>query len=71
MKESGPSGEPETRLQEMEVRLAYQDHLLAELDGVVRGLGIQVQRLERGLAELQESVGEAVTGAADEAPPHY
>ncbi len=61
-----------TRLHEMEVRLAYQDHLLAELDGVVRSFALRVERLERELSDLKESTGASLeVGAGDEKPPHY
>ena len=61
-----------SRLHEMEVRLAYQDHLLTELDGVVRGFALRVERLEREMSELKESTGASLdAGAGNEKPPHY
>ena len=62
----------EARIHELEVRLAYQDHLLAELDGVVRGFALRVECLERELTEMKESSGTSLeVGAGDEKPPHY
>ncbi len=67
-----PEGSDSARIQELEVRLSYQDHLLAELDGVVRGFALRVERLERELSELKESTSAALdVGAGNEKPPHY
>ena len=46
----------EDRLVELEVRVAFQERLLAELDDVVRALRAQVERLEADLAQLLEHV---------------
>jgi uncharacterized coiled-coil protein SlyX len=44
----------EDRLIELEVRVAFQERLIAELDEVVRALRAQVERLEADLAQLVE-----------------
>ena len=44
----------EERLIELEVRVAFQERLIAELDEVVRALRTQVERLEADLAQLVE-----------------
>lgn len=59
------------RLQDLEIRLAYQDKVIADLDDVVRSFSLRVQRLERQLADLQDSVGSPEIGPADDKPPHY
>tara|TARA_R110002096_G_scaffold44526_13_gene120637 strand:- start:257619 stop:257846 length:228 start_codon:yes stop_codon:yes gene_type:complete len=62
----------DSRIHELEVRLAYQDHLLAELDGVVRSFALRVERLEHEIAELKESTGASLeVGSGNEPPPHY
>ena len=71
MNSSDPSAAQETRIHEMEVRLAYQDHLLSELDGVVRSFALRVERLERQISELQVAKGALEVGSGDEKPPHY
>jgi uncharacterized coiled-coil protein SlyX len=45
------------RIVELEVRIAYQDKLIADLDEVVRDFAGRVQALERDLAELKRTLG--------------
>ncbi len=60
------------RLTELEVRIAYQDDVIAALNDVVRDFADRVTRLERDLAELRKSQGgPAPIGPPDEPPPHY
>ena len=64
----------EKRLEELEVKAAYQDQLIAELDGVVRELNREVQQLRRELSEVRDQVaqgGEDANKLEDEKPPHY
>lgn len=61
------------RIVELEVRVAYQERMIAELDEVVRAFADRVQVLEREIAQLRETVlnqPDAV-GPPDEPPPHY
>jgi uncharacterized coiled-coil protein SlyX len=59
---SGPSDEGgeespvERRVMELEIRVAYQDDLIAQLDGVVRELGDRVVEMRRELADLRLSL---------------
>jgi SlyX protein len=59
------------RLVELEVRIAYQDKLIAELDEVVRTFASRVEVLERQLGELRDSMDTENIGPGDEPPPHY
>ena len=63
----------EERLVELEVRVAYQDRLIAELDEVVRAFTARLEELERELGLLRETLlaGQPPTGGPDEPPPHY
>jgi len=65
--------ELEHRITELEVRIAYQDKTIEDLDGVVRAFTSRVETLERLVKELRESGShtEPPIGAADEPPPHY
>lgn len=63
----------EERIIELEVRVAYQDKLIEELDDVVRAFTRKVEELERELKELKETVeaGAPEVGPSDDPPPHY
>lgn len=56
------------RIDEVEVKLAFLERHILELDGVVRGLSDQVHRLKAELAELQDAGSET---SGHEKPPHY
>jgi SlyX protein len=63
----------EQRLVDLEVRIAYQDRTIAELDEVVREFTKRIIELERELAALRATLTEpqeAIRGH-DEPPPHY
>jgi uncharacterized coiled-coil protein SlyX len=61
----------EERIVDLEVRTAYQDKLIAELDEVLGEFSTRVERLESLLKELQDSANTLPTGPADDPPPHY
>ena len=58
---------------ELEIRITYQDKLIAELDSVVCEFTKRLQTLERHIADLRESASglSAAVGPGDEPPPHY
>jgi uncharacterized coiled-coil protein SlyX len=53
----------EDRLTELEVRVAFQERLIAELDEIVRALRDQVERLEADLSRLVEHLDDGGTDA--------
>lgn len=61
------------RLVDLEIRLAYQDRLIATLDDVVRGFTRRVEQLEQSLTTLRASLASPPpsAGPANEPPPHY
>lgn len=61
------------RLEDLEVKLAFQDKLIRELDALVRTFGDRLDKTERELRELKDAVRspEAALGSANERPPHY
>ncbi len=63
----------EDRIVELEVRLAYQDKIISDLDEVVRAFSDRVVKLERELELLKQTVesGAPEVGPQDEKPPHY
>lgn len=59
---------------DLEVKLAYQERLIRDLDKLVREFGDRLTKAERELGELKQSVragGEVPMGPANEPPPHY
>jgi uncharacterized coiled-coil protein SlyX len=61
------------RLTDLEIKVAYQDKTIADLEALVRSLGVRVAELSRELTQLKEAVRspEAPPGPANERPPHY
>lgn len=57
---------------ELEVRIAYQDKLIAELDAVVREFAGKVEAIRGDLSEARRTLeGMRETGPANDPPPHY
>jgi uncharacterized coiled-coil protein SlyX len=63
----------EDRLDELEIRLAFQDKLIHELESLVRSFGDRLDETRRELAQLKEALKspEVPLGAPNEKPPHY
>ena len=66
----------ENRIIDIETRLAYQEHLLAQLNDAVANQQAQVtelERLYRSLLDKMISISDALPGGqvTDERPPHY
>lgn len=60
----------ENRIVDLEIRLAYQDKLIAQLDEVVREFANRVDALERRVSEHEASADPDI-GPGDDRPPHY
>ena len=60
----------EERIQDIEVKLAYQERLIGELDSLVRTFGTKLDEAMREIKSLKDSLQPAV-GPAVEKPPHY
>lgn len=59
----------EHRIVELEVRVAFQEKLISDLDEVVRGLRDEVESLKALLEALQEDGGRQKVD--DAPPPHW
>ena len=61
------------RLMDLEIKLAYQDKLIRELDALVRTFGEKLDETQRDLKQLKQSLKspEVPAGPANEPPPHY
>ena len=57
------------RIVDLEIKLAYQERLIAELDALVRAFGERLDKTERELKDLVSR--SAPVGPANEPPPHY
>ena len=58
---------------DLEVRSAYQDRVIADLDALVRGFATRLDAAERELRQLRDALRspELPGGPANEPPPHY
>lgn len=64
--------ELDERFLDMDVKLAFQERLVRELDALVREFADRLAKAERELAELKQAVPRPLAlGAANEPPPHY
>jgi SlyX protein len=61
------------RLTDLEIKLAYQDQLIRELDALVRSFGDKLDLASRELETLKQSLRspETAMGPANDKPPHY
>ena len=61
------------RLLDLEVRIAYQDRLVRELDALVRQFADRLDLAERELKTLKQSLvsPDGGIGPGNEKPPHY
>ena len=61
------------RFIDVDVKLAYQERLIRDLDALVREFAERLAKSEKKLAELEASVrsGTLPVGPANEPPPHY
>ena len=67
------SAELAERVEDLEVKLAFQDKLIRELDALVRTFGDRLDEVDRELKQLKQAVRspEPSVGPANEPPPHY
>jgi len=62
----------ETRLDEIETRLAHQEKTMSDLNDVVLGQWRRIEALERQLSRMNEDMQNLDSGAVPvDRPPHY
>ena len=65
----------DNRFEDLEVRLAYQDQMLTELNDVVTNQQARIMQLEQRVKSLVERLAAmadaAPADAGEEKPPHY
>jgi SlyX protein len=60
------------RITELEVKVAFQDRTIDELDGLVRAFTDQLEELTRQIETVRSTLADLrETGPANEKPPHY
>ena len=61
------------RFVDLEVKLAYQERLIRELDTLVRAFATRLDKTEHELGELKQAIRspDRPVGPANEPPPHY
>ena len=63
-----------TRLDDLEVRYAFQDETIRQLDEVIQDMSTQVERLQNELKSVREQLKETLGPEAppeEQVPPHY
>jgi uncharacterized coiled-coil protein SlyX len=67
-----PRDPDDERWLDIDVKLAYQERLIRELDALVRDFGTRLDKAERLLEQIRQALPAPVPlGAANEPPPHY
>ena len=63
----------EERLTDLEIKVAYQDKTIADLETLVRGFGVRIDQMARELDQLKNGMKspEVPVGPQSEKPPHY
>jgi uncharacterized coiled-coil protein SlyX len=63
----------EDRLTDLEIKVAYQDKTIADLEALVRGFGVRIDQMARELDQLKNGMKspEVPVGPQSEKPPHY
>ncbi|MCX5741619.1 MAG: SlyX family protein [Proteobacteria bacterium] len=61
------------RMLDLEVKLAYQEKLIRELDALVRTFGDRLDHMTRNFDQLKRTIDSPALpqGAGSEPPPHY
>jgi len=64
---------PEQRLDDLEMRIAYQDKTIADLNEMITAQWKKIERLERQLQRIDEEVQSLDEREAppNQKPPHY
>jgi uncharacterized coiled-coil protein SlyX len=57
---------------DLDVKLAFQERLIRELDALVREFATRLDKAERELAEIKQAMPSPLPlGSISEPPPHY
>lgn len=59
------------RITSLEVKLAFQERLLSELDDVIRAMRDEIDTLRDEMRRISERIPSDIGPIIDEKPPHY
>jgi uncharacterized coiled-coil protein SlyX len=59
------------RLMDLEIKVAFLEKHVADLDGVIREMAQHIEILRRELAEVRDRSDGTPEKPGDERPPHY
>jgi len=64
----------ERRIEDLEVRFAFQDETIQQLDSVIQQQALEIERLRNEVAAVREQLKETLGPEAppeEQVPPHY
>lgn len=62
---------PDDRWIDVDVKLAYQERLIRELDALVRTFGDRLDKTVRELEQLKKTLASPELPVTSDKPPHY
>ena len=67
-----PTDSDDERWLDLDVKLAFQERLIHQLDALVREFAARLDKAERELEQLKQAMPAPMPlGGANEPPPHY
>ena len=61
------------RIEDLEIKLAFQEKLISDLDALVHSFGERMDAMQRELSQLKKAIEspDLPLGPVGEKPPHY
>jgi uncharacterized coiled-coil protein SlyX len=63
--------EDESRLEEIEIKLAFVEHTVTQLDDVIRAMRDKLEEMQRDIVALREQQASLLPPVEDAKPPHW
>ena len=63
--------DPKNRMEELEIKVAFQEHCLSQLDEVIQTLRVEVDMLKAETSSLKQELGSLQPSPEDAPPPHW
>jgi len=63
--------DPTKRVEDLEVKVAFQEHCLSQLDEVIQTLRAEVDALKAETSSLKQELGALQPSPEDAPPPHW